>query len=53
SQFLIQWKGYDEAHDTWEPESNLKNTSKLLKDYKSTYQVSSIVTNTRGGGNFT
>ena len=49
SQFLIRWKGYDEAHDTWEPESNLKNASKLLKDYKNTYQVSSIVTNARGG----
>ncbi|KAJ1538739.1 hypothetical protein HK096_001319, partial [Nowakowskiella sp. JEL0078] len=30
--------------DTWKPKSDLKNASKLLKDYKSTHQVRSIVT---------
>ena len=34
-EFLVRWKGYKECDDTWEPESNLKNCPKILKEYKS------------------
>jgi hypothetical protein len=32
-QFLIQWKGYAPAHDSWVDESDI-NTTDLLTDYK-------------------
>ena len=31
--FLIRWKGYSAAEDTWEPERNLGNARPLIKDY--------------------
>src|SRR5579863_8529052 len=31
-QYLIRWKGYSEAHDSWEPEAYL-NTSELLQAF--------------------
>jgi hypothetical protein len=31
-QYLIKWKGYSEAHNSWEPEENL-NAPDLVKDY--------------------
>jgi len=31
-QYLVVWKGYSD--ETWEPESNLKNATKVLKSYK-------------------
>ena len=34
--FLIQWKGYSAAEDTWEPEQNLGNTKSLIEEYKIT-----------------
>ena len=32
--FLIRWKGYSAAEDTWEPERNLGNAQPLIRDYK-------------------
>ena len=32
--FLIRWKGYSTAEDTWEPERNLGNAQPLIMDYK-------------------
>ena len=34
--FLIRWKGYSTAEDTWEPERNLSNTQPLITKYKIT-----------------
>ena len=31
-QFLIKWKGYSDAHNTWEPEKNL-NATELIREY--------------------
>ena len=31
-QYLIQWKGFSEAHDSWEPASNI-HTNKLLEEF--------------------
>ena len=32
--FLIRWKGYSTAEDTWEPERNLGNAQSLITEYK-------------------
>src|SRR6266571_8888740 len=32
TQFLIKWKGYSDAHNSWEPEKNL-NATELVKEY--------------------
>ena len=32
--FLIRWKGYSAAEDTWEPERNLGNAQPLITEYK-------------------
>ena len=32
--FLIRWKGYSAAEDTWEPERNLDNAQLLIEKYK-------------------
>ena len=32
--FLIRWKGYFAAEDTWEPERNLDNAQPLIWEYK-------------------
>ena len=33
-QYLIHWKGYFDAKQTWELESNLGNALTVLKEYK-------------------
>jgi hypothetical protein len=33
-EFLIHWKGYSDADNTWEPEANLTNCKELLTAYK-------------------
>lgn len=35
-QYLIKWKGYASAKNSWEPTANLNNATKLLKQYKQT-----------------
>jgi hypothetical protein len=32
-KFLVAWKNYPAEHNTWEPESNLKNSPVLLRQY--------------------
>jgi hypothetical protein len=33
-QYLVKWKGYPTADNTWEPEANLEHAAELLKEYK-------------------
>ena len=33
-QFLVRWKGYAADKDSWLKESNLRNASELLLEYK-------------------
>ena len=32
-KFLVKWLGYGHENNTWEPEKNLKNSSKLVQEY--------------------
>ena len=32
--YLVSWKGYSSAENTWEPERNLRHTQTVLKMYK-------------------
>ena len=32
--YLVHWKGYSSAKDSWEPEANLKHAADLLRAYK-------------------
>ena len=31
--FLVRWKGYSSAEDTWEPRHNLTHAKQILTDY--------------------
>ena len=37
--YFIKWKGYSDAENTWEPESNLVNCPELLEDFKARNDV--------------
>jgi Chromo (CHRromatin Organisation MOdifier) domain len=32
-QYLIRWKGFSEAHDSWEPPENLENAHEAIRDF--------------------
>ena len=32
--YLVSWKGYSSAENTWEPEQNLQHAQAILKEYK-------------------
>ena len=34
TQYLVKWKDYSSADNSWETESNLKSAKKTLDDYK-------------------
>ena len=34
-KYLVRWKGYGEGEDTWEPLSNLANSSQVVKEFHS------------------
>jgi hypothetical protein len=36
-QYLVSWKGYSAAENTWEPEGNLKYAQTILRAYKLRY----------------
>jgi hypothetical protein len=36
-QYLVSWKGYFAAENTWEPEGNLKHVQTILRAYKLRY----------------
>ena len=32
-QYLVKWKGFSEAHNSWEPKRNLGNADQLVKEF--------------------
>jgi hypothetical protein len=38
-RYLIHWKGYSPADNTWEPAWNLSNAQELLDDYKKAHKL--------------
>lgn len=31
--FFVKWRGFDSSHNTWEPEENLTNCQRLVREY--------------------
>ncbi len=38
-QYLVKWKGYSTAENSWEPERHLGNAKNILKAYKTRHQL--------------
>ena len=38
-QYLISWKGWPSHENSWEPESHLKNSQALLRNYKKRHRL--------------
>ena len=38
-KYLTAWKGYPSSENTWEPESNLRHASKVLRNYKRAHSL--------------
>jgi Chromo (CHRromatin Organisation MOdifier) domain len=36
-QYLVRWKGFSEAHDSWEPPKNLTNVHEAIRDFHHTH----------------
>jgi Chromo (CHRromatin Organisation MOdifier) domain len=32
-QYLVRWKGFSKAHNSWEPPENLENTHEAIRDF--------------------
>jgi len=32
--FLVKWKGFSEAHDTWQTEDDLENAKEKIEEFK-------------------
>ena len=41
-QYLVQWAGFDESHNSWEP-ANLDNCAELILEYTSLHPIIKIV----------
>ncbi|KAB2836622.1 MAG: DDE-type integrase/transposase/recombinase [Caedimonadaceae bacterium] len=40
-KYLVRWKGYDAAHDTWQTASDLKHAKETLEEYKAQKEMQS------------
>jgi transposase InsO family protein len=49
-QYLVRWKGFSEAHDSWEPKRNLGNASLKVKEFhdKNPKAICRMVINPQG-----